>query len=199
MHDGKTTRTPRPIFCPRLAQWTNWRYAVRRYWLKQKVCIPWDIKFLFHADIDGLVQNCSNSSALALELLQCCTKPSICPTLNYDNNKSPHWTVKSSPFVATILKHIVSKFFKSPTASSTTKNALFPPSSDIPDQSVHPCSNLFSRKRVLFFQWWHEFAKSRKWGPFEVQVREIRKRGKYFACTCCFRHRISQHNCIFYA
>ena len=29
-------------------------------------------------DIDGLVQDCSNSSALAVELLQSCTKPSIC-------------------------------------------------------------------------------------------------------------------------
>ena len=28
--------------------------------------------------IDGLVQSCSNSSALAMELLQSCTKPSIC-------------------------------------------------------------------------------------------------------------------------
>ena len=28
--------------------------------------------------IDGLVQDCSNSSALAMELLQSCTKPSIC-------------------------------------------------------------------------------------------------------------------------
>ena len=27
--------------------------------------------------IDGLVQDCSNSSALAMELLQSCTKPSI--------------------------------------------------------------------------------------------------------------------------
>ena len=27
--------------------------------------------------IDGLAQDCSNSSALAMELLQCCTKPSI--------------------------------------------------------------------------------------------------------------------------
>ena len=37
--------------------------------------------------IDGLVQDCSNSSALAIELLQSCTKPYIyiyiynCPTL----------------------------------------------------------------------------------------------------------------------
>ena len=28
--------------------------------------------------IDGLVQDCNHSSALALELLQSCTKPSIC-------------------------------------------------------------------------------------------------------------------------
>ena len=27
--------------------------------------------------IDGLVQDCSNSSVLAMELLQSCTKPSI--------------------------------------------------------------------------------------------------------------------------
>ena len=29
------------------------------------------------ASIDGLVQDCSNSSALGMELLQSCTKPSI--------------------------------------------------------------------------------------------------------------------------
>ena len=31
--------------------------------------------------IDGLVQDCSNSSALAMELLQSCTKPSIFTTM----------------------------------------------------------------------------------------------------------------------
>ena len=33
--------------------------------------------------IDGLVQDCSNSSALALELLQSCTKPSACIQFNH--------------------------------------------------------------------------------------------------------------------
>ena len=33
-------------------------------------------------DIDGLVQDCSNSIANALELLQFCTKPSISSILN---------------------------------------------------------------------------------------------------------------------
>ena len=31
-----------------------------------------------HQYINGLVQDCSNSSALAMELLQSCTKPLIC-------------------------------------------------------------------------------------------------------------------------
>ena len=30
--------------------------------------------------VDGLVQDCSNSSALAMELLQSCTKPLKCVT-----------------------------------------------------------------------------------------------------------------------
>ena len=33
--------------------------------------------FNFQYDTDGLVQDCSNSFANALELLQSCTKPSI--------------------------------------------------------------------------------------------------------------------------
>ena len=33
---------------------------------------------LLKENIDGLAQDCSNSSALAMELLQSCTKPSIC-------------------------------------------------------------------------------------------------------------------------
>ena len=33
---------------------------------------------LWNTDIDGLVQDCSNSTANALELLQSCNKPSIC-------------------------------------------------------------------------------------------------------------------------
>ena len=36
------------------------------------------------AYIDGLVQDCSNSSVLAMELLQSCTKPSICDKQGFD-------------------------------------------------------------------------------------------------------------------
>ena len=35
--------------------------------------------------IDGWVQDCSNSSALAMELLQSCTKPSTCNLLDIYN------------------------------------------------------------------------------------------------------------------
>ena len=36
------------------------------------------VQFSFETiHIDGLVQNCNNYSALAMELLQSCTKPSI--------------------------------------------------------------------------------------------------------------------------
>ena len=40
----------------------------------------WDlILWINDKDIDGLVQDCSISSMLAMEILQSCTKPSICP------------------------------------------------------------------------------------------------------------------------
>ena len=41
------------------------------------------------AYIDGLVQDCSNSIANALELLQCCTKPSIL----WKARRSKHWSL----------------------------------------------------------------------------------------------------------
>ena len=37
-------------------------------------------------NIDGLVQDCSNSSALAMKLLQSCTKPSIFSVLFFINH-----------------------------------------------------------------------------------------------------------------
>ena len=40
------------------------------------------------AYLDGLVQDCSNSSALAMELLQSCTKQVICITCNVIKNKN---------------------------------------------------------------------------------------------------------------
>ena len=40
-----------------------------------------------NSDIDGLVQDCSKSSALAMELLQSCTKPSICDYVSNSSTK----------------------------------------------------------------------------------------------------------------
>ena len=38
------------------------------------------------SNIDGLVQDCSNSSALAMELLQSCTKPLINAMVMFSTN-----------------------------------------------------------------------------------------------------------------
>ena len=43
------------------------------------------------AYFDGLVQDCSNSIANALELLQSCTKPSICGLLFVLEPYGMHW------------------------------------------------------------------------------------------------------------
>ena len=55
-------------------------------------------------DIDGLVQDCSNSSALAMELLQSCTQPSIFACRNEKNTISL-WVVipiNQSPYLLDI-------------------------------------------------------------------------------------------------
>ena len=46
---------------------------------KQELIAPNSYDFCLDQEdyVDGLVQDCSNSSALAVELLQSCTKPSI--------------------------------------------------------------------------------------------------------------------------
>ena len=48
---------------------TNIKMVQKSFLLKNK-----DL-FILQGHIDGLVQDCSNSSALAMELLQSCTKP----------------------------------------------------------------------------------------------------------------------------
>ena len=53
-------------------------------------------------NIDGVVQDCSNSIANALELLQSCTKPSIHICIKLPNNnsdmESPKYSVKKKSF-----------------------------------------------------------------------------------------------------
>ena len=66
----------------RQKSWTN---SCRTRWILLRL-MPWFLTSRGHqqlwygigyaGQIDGLVQDCSNSSALALELLQSCTKPS---------------------------------------------------------------------------------------------------------------------------
>ena len=81
---------PRPSGSPRRTGFENsWRKGQRvdkqqqqshRSGSGSRSCFSWSHiwKTLCEYQIDGLVQNCSNSSALAMELLQSCTKPSKC-------------------------------------------------------------------------------------------------------------------------
>ena len=51
-----------------------------RWWtdqLRETSGLP-NLSTSFEHNLDGLVQDCSNFSALAMGLLQCCTKPSFC-------------------------------------------------------------------------------------------------------------------------
>ena len=47
------------------------------------------VAWMYEHDINGLVQDCSNSSALAMELLQSCTDPSMYGSIC---NKEIHFT-----------------------------------------------------------------------------------------------------------
>ena len=44
------------------------------YYILRGSALFWN-SLRFHVHVDGLVQDCGNSSALAMELLQSCTKP----------------------------------------------------------------------------------------------------------------------------
>ena len=54
------------------------RVAVSVRYNDSNLVVIWDRDTIYLAHIDGLVQDCSNSIANALELLPACTKPSIC-------------------------------------------------------------------------------------------------------------------------
>ena len=45
--------------------------------VEKRFCYVWLVVPWYHDCIDGLLQDCSNSSALVMELLQYCTKPSV--------------------------------------------------------------------------------------------------------------------------
>ena len=61
-----------------------------QHWLRK-----WLMRCLFWVQyIDGLVQDCSNSSALAMELLQSCTRPSTCIII-FSCDQAAIWLVQS--------------------------------------------------------------------------------------------------------
>ena len=67
-----------------LSQYIRQRYnSTQRFYFLYVALLIYKARhrqFIFY--INGLVQDCSNASALAIELLQSCTKPSICCVIN---------------------------------------------------------------------------------------------------------------------
>ena len=66
------------IICP--VSSLEWVSFVWIYWMSCVICL----NILCNEYIDGLVQDCSISSALAMEILQSCTKPLIWITCMYE-------------------------------------------------------------------------------------------------------------------
>ena len=68
----------------------------QKYWVgivqwAPKTLVSEEIADIFrNYNIDGLVEDCSNSSASALELLQSCTKPSICYLYHNKKENNKH-------------------------------------------------------------------------------------------------------------
>ena len=56
--------------------------------MQDKIRAHWEMSSMRDIDIDGLVQDRSNSIAYALELPQSCTKPSICSQYNATQNNT---------------------------------------------------------------------------------------------------------------
>ena len=63
-----------------------YHYAWKAESIKGQLIEPWEMEQY----INGLVQDCSNSSALAMELPQSCTKPSV---MGRRQTGSTHWTL----------------------------------------------------------------------------------------------------------
>ena len=89
-----------PTEMTRITQWSsNWQHISSRYWIirrrtwdylrwlaKVNTTVSLKSNFSNEQHIDGLVQDCSNPSALALGLLQYCTKLSIFPFREISRN-----------------------------------------------------------------------------------------------------------------
>ena len=113
--------------------------------------ITWDILYTPH--IDGLVQDCNNSIANALELLQSCTKPSICPIEVHfiEVHIHPIQVHLTSPCILSIHPLLQSRLVPSSTNSTnrhpTCSHQSLQPA-DLPTGPHHCCLYLKAR-RVL--------------------------------------------------
>ena len=76
-----TIKTKHSIVAVQLLLSSSWETSLQNntifHWLGANLESPLNMLLFKMDDINGLVQDCSNSTANALELLQSCTKPSI--------------------------------------------------------------------------------------------------------------------------
>ena len=87
---------------------------------------------MFESHVDGLVQDCSNSSVLAVELMQSCTKPSIYVWDQHFNEthakslfNSIMYTVYCLPIVNEILVSMLNDYYSNSMATITHMNFPF--------------------------------------------------------------------------
>ena len=119
-------------------------------------CSRYPMGYFYH--VDGLVQDCSNSSALAVELLQSCTKPSM--------------YLKKDKRNVTICRYSVWKKICDESNFVDRSKALFNVASTsnlVFTSSIH-CRSLFSvcfdkpeKSRVYSVEWWHRWLSAKQW------------------------------------
>ena len=98
----------------------NWYKMLIAYFQRMVDKGEWEHYYAVCLAIIGLVQDCSNSSALAMELLQSCTKPSIC---SYESNSSQYITDIS----VMLLKSLATRLLVHANAKENTKASNYSP------------------------------------------------------------------------
>ena len=118
---------------PILYQVMAWCCLATSHYLRQLWCKPYD------AHINGLAQDCSHSSVLAMELLQYCAKPSIyshqkpgvyfvgISFLSYHNKTLLYWLYNQIPFCVCAQPHcnVISHWLNAYTKWSLYTRMLF--------------------------------------------------------------------------
>ena len=97
-------------------QWTAFIGSLAIMCIIHSYMCPWDLVHFLIYQSDGLVHDCSNSIAKALELLQSCTKPlkwSKVTTLHYDTSLLAA-SISGAPFTNKDMNEINHLYYSNP-------------------------------------------------------------------------------------